>query len=368
MIPEKAWKQNGKHGHKGSLSKELSFSVPASRELFLAESAADWKSVYMGKSHSSVVPPPRLIDIMHNSCSLEDQDESWDVDLCYEAALNGFWGQIWAIGESTRFHGIDGNKDSVHRLWITTQQRELYREVENFRDRILGRAKIPSGLNITAELFLLALCVSPDELQRFAGKSGQEAASQSLKSLERWYTTERARKAIWHAGQIFHWASLMAPAQLRDFYTVAVYFASLTMWAYGHLSNSITRESNHETKKTRDSPQSEINLIGPGSRETRTFISSGQGTPVLILAPRNSTDIDATTGRSETEDFTLNNAKIRLSNPNEVLKMARDLYRSNFPIPEEPLPPLVENCSNLMRDLSCVPESRFSRCASPTEK
>ncbi|TGO52901.1 hypothetical protein BOTNAR_0311g00120 [Botryotinia narcissicola] len=363
MIPEKAWKQNGKHGHKGSLSK-----VPASRELFLAESAADWKSVYMGNSHSSVVPPPRLIDIMHNSCGLEDLDESWDIDLCYEAVLNGFWGQIWAIGESTRFHGIDGNKDSVHRLWITTQQRELYREVENFRDRILGRAKIQSGLNITAELYLLALCVSPDELQRFAGKSGQEAASQSLKSLERWYTTERARRAIWHAGKIFHWASLMAPAQLRDFYTVAVYFASLTMWAYGHLSNSITREINNETKKTRDSPQPEINLIGPDSRETRTFLSSGQGTPVLILAPRNSTDIDVTTERSETEDFALNNAKIRLSNPNEVLKMARDLYRSNFPILEEPLPPLVENCSNLMRDLSCVPESRFSRCTSPTEK
>ncbi|KAF7891125.1 uncharacterized protein EAF02_001450 [Botrytis sinoallii] len=347
---------------------ELSFSVPASRELFLAESAADWKSVYLKKSHSSVVPPPRLIDIMHNFCGLEDLDELWDVDLCYEAALNGFWGQIWAIGESTRFHGIDGNKDSVHRLWISTQQRELYREVENFRDRILGRAKLPSGLNITAELFLLALCVSPDELQRFAGKSGQEAASQSLKSLERWYTTESARRAIWHAGQIFHWASLMAPAQLRDFYTVAVYFASLTMWAYGHLSNSIARESNNETKKTRDSPQPEVNLIGPESRETRSFISSGQGTPILILPPRNSTDINAIAGMSETDDFDLNNENIRLSNPNEVLKMARDLYRSNFPILEEPLPPLVENCSNLMRDLSCVPESRFSRCASPTEK
>ncbi|TGO19721.1 hypothetical protein BPAE_0336g00010 [Botrytis paeoniae] len=347
---------------------ELSFSIPASRELFLAGSAADWKSKYIGKLHSPVVQPPRLIDIMHNSCCLEDLDESWDIDLCYEAALNGFWGQIWAIGESTRFHGIDGNKDSVHRLWITTQQRELYREVESFRDLILGRAKIRSGLNITAELFLLALCVSPNELQRFAGRSGQEAASQSLISLERWYTTERARRAIWHAGQIFHWASLMAPAQLRDFHAVAVYFASLTMWAYGHLSNSITREGTNETKKTRDSSQPEVNLIGRDDRETRTFISGGQGTPVLSLVPRDSTDINDTTGKSEDYDFILNNEKVRLSNPNEVLKMARDLYRRNFPILEEPLPPLVENCSNLMRDLSCVPESRFPRYASPTEK
>ncbi|KAM0134050.1 hypothetical protein ACHAO1_005878 [Botrytis cinerea] len=347
---------------------ELSFSVPASRELFLAESATDWKSKYMKKLHSPVVPPPRLIDFMHNFCGLENMDESWDIDLCCEAALNGFWGQIWAVGESTRFHGIDENRDSVHRLWITTQQRELYREVESFRERALLRTNSPIGFEFTAELFLLALCVSPDELQRFAGKSGQEAASLSLKSLERWYTTERARRAIWHAGQIFNCASFMAPAQLRDFHAVALYFASLTMWAYGHLSNSLTRESNNEINKTRDYSQPEINLMGPDSRETRTFISTGQGAAILIRAPRNALDINNTTGTSENDDFTLNNEKIQLSNPNSVLKMARDLFRSNFPILEEPLPPLVENCSNLMRDLSDVPESRFSRCVSPVEK
>ncbi|KAK6602070.1 C6 transcription factor [Botrytis cinerea] len=347
---------------------ELSFSVPASRELFLAESATDWKSKYMKKLHSPVVPPPRLIDFMHNFCGLENMDESWDIDLCCEAALNGFWGQIWAVGESTRFHGIDENRDSVHRLWITTQQRELYREVESFRERALLRTNSPIGFEFTAELFLLALCVSPDELQRFAGKSGQEAASLSLKSLERWYTTERARRAIWHAGQIFNCASFMAPAQLRDFHAVALYFASLTMWAYGHLSNSLTRESNNEINKTRDYSQPEINLMGPDSRETRTFISTGQGAAILIRVPRNALDINNTTGTSENDDFTLNNEKIQLSNPNLVLKTARDLFRSNFPILEEPLPPLVENCSNLMRDLSDVPESRFSRCVSPVDK
>ncbi|KAK6598902.1 hypothetical protein H4I96_08106 [Botrytis cinerea] len=315
---------------------------------------------YMKKLHSPVVPPPRLIDFMHNFCGLENMDESWDIDLCCEAALNGFWGQIWAVGESTRFHGIDENRDSVHRLWITTQQRELYREVESFRERALLRTNSPIGFEFTAELFFAGF--------RFAGKSGQEAASLSLKSLERWYTTERARRAIWHAGQIFNCASFMAPAQLRDFHAVALYFASLTMWAYGHLSNSLTRESNNEINKTRDYSQPEINLMGPDSRETRTFISTGQGAAILIRVPRNALDINNTTGTSENDDFTLNNEKIQLSNPNLVLKTARDLFRSNFPILEEPLPPLVENCSNLMRDLSDVPESRFSRCVSPVDK
>ncbi|ESZ93895.1 hypothetical protein SBOR_5716 [Sclerotinia borealis F-4128] len=344
---------------------ELSFSIPASRELFLAESAADWKLKYVEILHSPPTPPPRLINIKHNLCSLEEYRELCDVNLCYEALLNGFWGQIWAIGESTRFHAIEENGDSVHRLWITTQQRELYREIESFRDLISGRIQPQPGLIITAEMFLMALCVSPDELQRFAGKSGQEAASQSLESLQRWYTTEHARKAIWHAGQIFHWSSLMSPAQLRDFHAVALYFASLAMWAYGHLSNGLARESSDQPQRTRDSTQPEVNLIGSDSHKTRAFISNGQGIPVLILAPGNALNVPVI---PEDDNFISSNEPVALSNPNAVLKMARNLYRSNFPILDEPLPPLVENLSNLMRDLSSLPESRFSRCASPVEK
>lgn len=89
----------------------------------------------------------------------------------------------------------------------------------------------------------------------------------------------------------FRWASLMSPAQLRDFYAVALYFASLAMWAYGHLSNSNARDSIHQPPKPRDSSQPEINLIGSDSRETRAFISHGQGRPILISAPRSMLDI-----------------------------------------------------------------------------
>lgn len=95
---------------------------------------------------------------MHNLSNLEDLRKLCDVDLSYEAVLNGFWGQIWATGVSTCFHAIGENGDSVHRSWITAQQRELHREVESFRDRILGKPDPHPGLIMTAELFLVALC------------------------------------------------------------------------------------------------------------------------------------------------------------------------------------------------------------------
>lgn len=45
--------------------------------------------------------------------------------------------------------------------------------------------------------------VSTDELEFFAGKHGEEAASQAVTSLERWFGTEESRKAVWHAAQVF---------------------------------------------------------------------------------------------------------------------------------------------------------------------
>jgi hypothetical protein len=342
---------------------ELSFSIPASRALFLAGSSTEWKSKYLENSQSKR-PLPRLFDVMHDINLLEDHSEDCDINLGYMAVLNGYWGQVRAVGESSRFHDNGGKGESIHLLWIKTQQRELYRELENFRDRLLNAARPESGLIMTAELFLMVLCISPDELQRFAGKSGQDAASQALETLERWSVTESARRAVWHSGQIFRWASLMPPAELRDFYAVVVYFASLALWAYGHLSSPGMRDATEQTRSTRQTDKarndlSQVNLLGTKSRETKTFISTGQGTPILTLA-----GLLSMHGLAESGNVSV----VPLSSPNAVLKMARNLYRSNFPILEEPLPPLVENLGNLMRDLGSLPENRFSRCASPVEK
>lgn len=302
---------------------------------------------------------------MHDLSILEELHDEVDVDLCYIALLHGFWGQIWAYLESSKFYAVGDNSDSLHRLWLTTKHRELYRDIENFKEKLLTAAKQQPKLILTAELLLMSLHVSPEELQRFAGKSGEEAASQALTSLEKWSSTSHARKAIWHAGQVFRAAAVMPPAELRDFYAIAVYFASLTMWAYGYVT--ATTPPGSERSKAPSLPcrtpnsSHNISLVlldGPETRETRAFVASGQGTPALSPASPRFTP----SSHDGHVEF------ITLGDPNAVLKSARDLYRNNFPVLEEPLPPLVENMGNLLRDLSSLPESRFSRCPSPIEK
>ena len=218
-------------------------------------------------------------------------------------------------------------------------------------------------LLLTAQLLLMILHVCPEELQRFAGKYGEDAANQAFVTLERWGNTEQSRRAVWHAGQVFYWASMLPATELRDFNAIAVYFAALTMWTYGHLSitsvcNLPGAASQLDQSSASHNDPSFVLINRQESSETRAFIAGRMEAPALsTTTPKAATD----------ENDTSSETVIKLSNPNAVLKLARDLYRRNFPFHDGPLPPLVENMGNLMRDLCSLPDNRFSRCVSPVE-
>ena len=139
----------------------------------------------------------------------------------------------------------------------------------------------------------------------------------------------------------------MPLTELRDFYAIAVYFASLALWTFGHLSsprdtpNGLGGQNNHSSLES-DS-NSSCTLLAINSEDisgARSFIAGRQTTPVLV--PVKSKLPFKETGAN-------NNALVRLDDPNMILQMAQDLYRSNFQVEGEPLPPLVENMANLMR-------------------
>jgi hypothetical protein len=331
--------------------------------LFLAGSAAEWKSHFHQENPAVWRPSLQLAEVMNDIHVLDDCRLEVDVDLCYIAAVHGFWSQIWAFRESWKLHIGSGNKDSVHRLWLTTQQRELHQQVEDFSHNLLITRNPQPDLLILVELLLMVLHISPEELQRFAGKYGEEAASQAFAGLERWWDTENARRAVWHAGQVFRWAALMPPAELRDFYAVAVYFASLTLWAYGHLSSSRNGRNSSRNLNSISSVEEDANGYVIINSETtvgeRAFISGRPIIPALTnVFPKMGYRVHGI--QSDT--------LVSLKNPKAVLQFARDLYRSNFPIEGESMPPLVENMGNLMRDLDGLPGNRFSRCVSPTDR
>ncbi|PQE22019.1 c6 transcription factor protein [Rutstroemia sp. NJR-2017a BBW] len=335
---------------------EIKISLPAPRSFFLAGSALEWKVCFQRQSTTPKKHKISFTDIMHDIHVLDDMYSEVDVDLCCAAAVHGFWGQIWAFQESCRLHTIWEKKDSVHRLWLLTQQRELYQQIESFQKSLLNLRISQRELHVIIELLLMMLHISPEDLQGFAGRYGEEEASRAFVALEQWSETESARRAVWHAGQIFRWAAAMPSTELRDFYAIAVYFAALCLWAFGHITFSKNRRE--FSGMNSDRMASSVVINAEDTTEVRSFITGRKLNPVLAR-PTYQRCFNETPGK---------HSLISLDDPNSVLEMARELYKSNFPFEGESLPPLVENMGNLLRDLGSLPDSRFSRCASPVER
>lgn len=339
---------------------EITFSLPVPRILYQARSATEWKSCFYDQKISMPKPALKLVDIARDPGLLEDLGTNVDVHFCCMAAIHTFWGQIWAFREAWKFHSIGDVKTSVHHLWLVTQQRELYQQMQTFRTNLLRTLGTQAELLITIELFLMILHVSTDELECFAGKHGEEAASQAVTSLERWYGTEQSRRAVWHAGQVFRWATLLNPTDLRDFYAVAVYHAGLMLWVYGHLSIS-NSGSNKQPPTGLDLLTESMTTLVINGEETDATTAYIAGRPAIAILSH------VWRPASAFEHTGVSAMKfIPLEDPNAILKIARELYQNNFPVESKILPPLVNNLGKLMRDLAEMSEKRFSRCASPT--
>ncbi|KDN72417.1 hypothetical protein CSUB01_00100 [Colletotrichum sublineola] len=332
---------------------ELNFSLPASRDLWRARSAEQWRSLYLAKT--SAAPDriiPRVSEVMHCTEILDDFEQLVDTELCYMALLHGYWGQISAYREAIKFYadGISNNRNATHRLWLKTQYQELYRDLNDFSTMILTSKRPTAQLAVMSEVLMMLLHVSPDILQTFAGKSGEDEARRVFSNLEeRWVKTSEARHAIWHAGQIFHHARQLPPASLREFNAIAVYFACLTLWAYGLLSCSSSGQGEDPEADNGIGGKSNsayILMDSEESRETRAFLQFDRGVPGLILNGNPTDGVES------------------LSNPSMVLSVGRDIFRNNFPVVSEPLPPLVESLRSLLQDLGSGAAGRPSRAAS----
>lgn len=368
---------------------ELAFSLPASRDLWRAPNAEAWRHVYLSKKPLHQ-PIPRVSEVMHNLNVLDELQERIDVELCYSALLHGFWGQVNAYRETIRFYAnahAHGNGGS-HRLWLKSQHQELYHDLCAFSTII--HTAYPNSRNLShtvhlsliLELFLMILHVSPDDLQKFAGKAGEEEARRVAVSLEQhWVNTPEARYAAWHAGQVFRNARRLPPASLRGFNAIAVYLASLTLWAYGLLTypsssslpptrdgdfvglqpgpphhnalgGSAGRFSPQGYYHNNDAPptnQAFVLLDSEEARSTKAFLQFDRGIPALTTRVGSGSHPNmADTAASEEAAAT---GLEPLSNPAAVLSIARTILRENFPVRSEPLPPLVESLENLLRDL-----------------
>jgi hypothetical protein len=208
----------------------------------------------------------------------------------------------------------------------------------------------------TLEYLMMLLHVSLEDIQLFAGKSGEEEARRVYPQIRDWTDDATSRITVWHAGQVLRIARSFEKTKLRDFYAVAVYHCTLTLWVYGMVTTHTTRRSGARTpvegRQSHGITNTSIGhasarhvfLDGEENKIVRAFRQLGHGKPSLIGSEQ-WLDSESQQGEQSSQICSLYNTK-------GIMLLGADTLRHNYPRSRSGLPPLVENLVNLMSALS----------------
>ena len=329
---------------------EFSFSIPASRTLWRARSSTEWQALYMARWPQT---PARIVTVsetMQNLANLEIFKDDVDAAMCALVVLHGYWIRIWYYHDSQKFAAMGFQKwpADAPQTWHFQQQQDLYKSLDGFRIRLYKLAGKFPEICLFNHLLMMSLFVRMEDLLKFAGKSGREEAKQSLGRLHDWMKTGDSRYAVWHAGQVFCAAERFPPSQVVGIYAVAIYHAALTLWVYGSLAESQLPEGSTTlgpdgVQVESHAARAEVALNAADSQEAYNFLHLGHGQPGLM----------ASRGNDQLPAF------VALSHTDLVMTIACDIYHNNFSSTTELPPYLVENLTNLLRDLGKLTFSRL---------
>ncbi|RGP67455.1 c6 zinc finger [Fusarium longipes] len=308
---------------------ELGFALPAAHDLWQASTSQVWWDLNSAKGPLPAGDVPRLSDI-RDCMSFVTEPNAWvDIETCCKAALHGLWGQVWAYRCATApLHSSSSDHSSADPpLWAQALYQSLYSGLRRFSDKVKEVRAFSYELLLLSELFMMTLHVPLNDVQRLAGRKGEEESQRAAQLLEKtWLSRPESRYAVWHAGQVLRHAEEYRPTTLRGFDAMVVYLASLTLWAYGLVS----QQSINGYKETGDGA---VSLNGLESEELTAFLEAGQGTPSLA-SPGGT--------RSHLEP---------VSNHATALSLGRLIFRQNYPNTNEAMPPFVEGLCRHLADL-----------------
>lgn len=329
---------------------ELSCPFPAARDLWLAPSSLAWKEAFLAKGPYPT-NPPSWIAIKQGKLLTDSLYRHYDTSLISLVIIHGFWSQVWTYQESRRFFLLDNRSSNqvATMLWLSCQYQDLVKCIETVKHDLSKYALDSSQFQIVVEYCLMALNVSPRELQRFAGRLGEEEAETTHHILRKWMTGPEFKAAVWHAGQILKFARMSQPTQLREFFAIVVYQAGLTLWVYGLLSKTMRKQPLPTTiaQVREESDESNVLLDGSECAVSTAFISFGNGNPGITFGQK--------------KKF------CPLTDISTIMKIACDIFRENFGIETATLPPLLESLISLMTDLGNIDVESFYMSSSEPE-
>lgn len=358
---------------------EISLDLPSAPALWHAKTATAWRDAYLAQDLAGR-RVPNLAGCIQDAHQLLDCGDRVDMSYTTTIVLHRLWSLVWdcrQLSSAQRHQTVQTPKPTIGNSLISSYwQQELGQVLHSFWMVASELETTSSSATLIQEHLLLNIYVSFEELQLFAGKEGGQDARRVFPSLRQWAESRDSRQAVWHAGQIMRAASMMTADTLRDFYAIAVYHAGLTFWAYGILANDYSKRpaaaaalqrsasfvSNAASRPRLSSMSQEtVFLDDQETAESQRFIALGRATPALRR--RNGLAVAAGGGQQQQQainqsvrDFSSDvDEAIFLNDPKSVMEVVTDVLQQKYAGGNNNTcvaPPLVENLTHLMQDLS----------------
>ncbi|KAL4974129.1 hypothetical protein BDW66DRAFT_161511 [Aspergillus desertorum] len=254
---------------------EMSLPLPAASHLWNASSASQWKEAYNNASSSpssSAARIPTLGECVADLDLLESSRRYADIRLACGAVLHSIWGLVWEYRQLSSLLAA-GSRYWDNDLLKASRHGQLRRILDCFR--MAHGSESPVQLH----LILMHTYMSLEEVEVFAtADDPSRALDESARALQDWVRSEQSRHAIWHAGQVVRQIKLLSVQKLRDFMAIALYHASLTLWAYGMVYMRMT----HPDKRSVVGPlESNVRIDGPETEDVHRYIALQRGIPTL---------------------------------------------------------------------------------------
>ncbi|KAJ4009023.1 hypothetical protein NW752_008973 [Fusarium irregulare] len=312
---------------------ELTLPLPASKELWYAKTAKDWKHAYLRREAGHVKRAPSVGDLIRDLNLLAENRHRLDVQLSAAVYLQAFWLLILEyrnLCSSCRTRSYTQDEYGGANSLLDARRHQLLQDLQTFKTTTMNWPEITAQERLLLNQLMMGLHISMDDLQLFAGKEGDEQAHRAFPVLQQWVESIDSRAAIWHAGQVLRFAKLFPSAQLKNFYAVGVHHAALAIWTYG----VIKRAGNGQGVS---SQQEKIYIDGPESMSIQRYITLGQGVPA-IRGP------NSRNGASEAA----------IENPKACMEAIHEIMQANFGGANKMAPAIVENLCVLIRQLGNV--------------
>lgn len=311
---------------------EVQLPLPDSAALWSAATPEQWKTAFSSQSNTQGLVVADLID---DPEVLNTHRDSLDTALASLCVLSFAWTLTW---EYTRLASLQRLRPRRWNALITTSRLdELLKLLGHLRLSIGTEMAMSPGLAMRFELTHLHLHMPFEDIQIFAGMEGPEQARAVYPLVRDWVKSEGARRAIWHAGQIFRAAKLLSKGLIRGPEAILLYHASLAFWVYGLLfERQRAADGNDLGNDMAVSSAQDVCLDDTESLSLQRFTEFGSGRPCIRWFVQ---------ANSQAKSLT----SVHLAHPDMVLEAVVGVVQANFE--GMAMPHLTDKLIQLMGEL-----------------